>query len=411
MRVDRVGYLGWLRTPVRARSGRAPFWILVAVTATGTLAMHILVPVLPLVGADFGVSRGTIQLAITLYLFGIAGGQLLYGPVSDKFGRRPTLLVSLGLYVVASAVAGWAAGIGTLLIARVGQAVGGCGGLVLGRAIVRDGAGAGQAASRMALLTMVQSLAPGIGPAVGGFLGAWFGWRSIFVALVVFGVVTLGGVWLALPETAASRGIAGSGRMLGSYLALLRSRSFRGYMFGGAFTSTSFYAYLTASPFIFTQMLHRPATEVGLYYLVVMSGVPIGSFAVSRLAPLVRLTLLLRATSAIAVLGALLFFVAAASSMINLATVLLPMILFSIGVGASGPVAITTAISTDPQMIGAASGLYGFMQMANGALCTLAVGFFPANPALSAASVLLAGILLGQYFFLCATRTRSGAGG
>jgi DHA1 family bicyclomycin/chloramphenicol resistance-like MFS transporter len=89
-----------------------------------------------------------------------------------------------------------------LLIARVGQAVGGCGGLVLGRAIVRDSAAAGQAAPRMALLTMVQSLAPGVGPAVGGFLGAWFGWRSIFVALVVLGV-TLGGVWLALPETAA----------------------------------------------------------------------------------------------------------------------------------------------------------------------------------------------------------------
>src|SRR5208282_6109061 len=231
MRVDRVGYLGWLRTPARARSGHAPFWILVTVTATGTLAMHILVPVLPLVAADFGVSRGTIQLAITLYLFGIAGGQLLYGPVSDKFGRRPTLLISLGLYVAASAVAGWAAGIGTLLIARVGQAVGGCGGLVLGRAIVRDSAAAGQAASRMAMLTMVQSLAPGLGPAVGGFLGAWFGWRSIFVALVALGLLTLGGVWLALPETAASRGIAGSGRMLGSYLALLRSRSFRGYMF------------------------------------------------------------------------------------------------------------------------------------------------------------------------------------
>jgi len=283
---------------------------------------------LPLVAADFG-SRSTIQLAVTLYLFSVAGGQLLHGPVSDKFGRRSTLLVSLGLYVAATAVAGWAAGITTLLIARIGQAVGGCGGLVLGRAIVRDSAAAGQAASRMALLTMVQSLAPGIGPAVGGFLGAWFGWRSIFAALVVLGVVTFGGVWLALPETAASRGIAGSGRMPGSYLALLRSRSFRGYMFGGAFTSTSFYASLTASPFIFTQMLHRPATKVGLYYLVVMSGVPIGSFAVSRLAPRVRLTLLLRVTSAIAVLGALLFFVAAASGMLNLATVLLPMILFS----------------------------------------------------------------------------------
>jgi MFS family permease len=89
MRVDRVGYLGWLRTPARARSGRAPFWILVAVTATGTLAMHILVPALPLVAADFGVSRGTIQLAITLYLFGISGGQLLYGrsPTSSGGGR------------------------------------------------------------------------------------------------------------------------------------------------------------------------------------------------------------------------------------------------------------------------------------------------------------------------------------
>jgi DHA1 family bicyclomycin/chloramphenicol resistance-like MFS transporter len=81
--------------------------------------------------------------------------------------------------------------------------------------------------------------------------------------LVGLGVVTLGGVWLALPQTATSRGIAGSGRMLGSYLSLLRSRSFRGYMFGGAFTSTSFYAYLTASPFIFTQMLHRRRPRSG----------------------------------------------------------------------------------------------------------------------------------------------------
>ena len=125
-------------------------------------------------------------------------------------------------------------------------------------------------------------LAPGIGPAVGGFLGAWFGWRSIFVALVALGVVTLGGV-------------------------------------------------------------------------------PAGSFASSRLASRVR------ATSAIAMLGAALFFGAAVSAVLSLATVLLPMMLFSVGVGASEPVAITSAISTDPKMIGAASGLYGFMQVANGA--------------------------------------------
>jgi MFS transporter, DHA1 family, multidrug resistance protein len=406
----RVDYIRWLTTPILAGRGRAPFWLLVAVTASGTLAMHILVPVLPLAAEDVAVSPGKIQLAITLYLFGVAGGQLLYGPTSDKFGRRPTLLVALILYVAAGAVAGWATTIATLVIARVVQAIGGCGGLVLGRAIVRDSAASGEAASRMALLTMVQSLAPGAGPAVGGFLGAWFGWRSIFVLLVGLGIVTLGGVWLALPETAASRRASRSGRMLRSYVRLLRSPVFCGYMFGGAFTSTSFYAYLTASPFIFTQMLYRPATEVGLYYLAVLGGVPIGSFASSRLAPRVRLISLLRATSGIAVLGAALFFLVSATGMLSVPSVLGSMIVFSIGVGASAPIAMTGAISTDLQMIGAASGLYGFVQMANGALCTLAIGFFPGHPALTAASVLLAGLVLGQCCFLLATRSRPAVG-
>jgi DHA1 family bicyclomycin/chloramphenicol resistance-like MFS transporter len=164
----------------------------------------------------------------------------------------------------------------------------------------------------------------------------------------------LGGVVLALPETAASRG---SGRMLRGYPQLLRSRTFCGYLFGGAFTSTTFFGYLTASPFIFTDMLHRPATEIGLYYLVVLAGVPIGSFGSSRLARQVPSVLLLRATSAIALTGAALFFAAEATGSLTVVTVLGPMILFSVGVGAASPVAITAAISTDPQLIGAASGL------------------------------------------------------
>jgi len=137
--------------------------------------MHILIPVLPLVAQELVVSPGKIQLTITLYLFGIAGGQLLYGPVSDKSGRRSTLLATPALFVGAGAVAGWATSIATLVSVRIVQAVGGCGGLVLDRAIVRDSSASGEAASRMALLTIVQSLAPGIGPAVGGLLGAWPG--------------------------------------------------------------------------------------------------------------------------------------------------------------------------------------------------------------------------------------------
>jgi len=156
--------------------------------------------------------------------------------------------------------------------------------------------------------------------------------------------------------------------------------------------------------------LHRPAAEIGLYYLAVIGGVPMGSFMSNRLAPRVRLTSLLRATSGIAVLGAVLFFVVSATGMLSVASVLGTMITLSIGVGASAPIAITGAISTDPQTIRAAAGLYGFVQMANGALCTLAVGFFPGNPALTAASVLLVSLLLGQCSFLLATRSRPVAG-
>jgi DHA1 family bicyclomycin/chloramphenicol resistance-like MFS transporter len=391
-----------LTEPVFPRS-RAPFWLLVAITASGTLAMHILVPSLPLAAVDLGVSAGSIQLAITLYLVGVAFGQLLYGPASDMFGRRPVLLVALSAYVIASIVAGLAPNLPVLLAARVVQAVGGCGGLVLGRAIVRDGAEHGQAASQMALLTMTQSLAPGIGPAIGGYLGAWFGWRSIFAALTGLGGATLAATVLTLPETAASRGAAPV-RMLTSYARLLRASNFRGFMLGGAFTSTSIYAYLAASPFIFTQMLHRPAEEVGVYYLAIMAGVPVGSFIASRLARRVRLGLLLRATNALSMLGAAILFAITISGHLSVPGILLPMMLYSIGIGATSPIALASAIGTQPQMIGAASGLYGFTQMSFGALCTLAVGVWPGEQALTAAGVLLAATVAGQLAFIAATR-------
>lgn len=395
----------WLTEPLLPNRTRAPFWLLVAVTASGTLAMHILVPALPLAAQELRVSPGAIQLAITLYLFGVAGGQLLYGPLSDRFGRRPALLIALFAYVGASIAAGLAPTLGVLVTARVIQALGGCGGLVLGRAVVRDSAPPGQAASRMAMLTMVQSLAPGIGPAMGGYLGAWFGWRAIFAALASLGAVTLAAALTKLPETAASRGVHAE-RMVHSYVRLLGSRVFRGYMIGGAFTSTSFYAYLSASPFIFTRLLHRPPEEVGLYYLVVMAGVPIGSFAASRLARPARLALLLRVANGVTIAGAALFFALTLTGQLSVAAILAAMAVYSVGVGAVSPVALASAIGTHPHIIGAASGLYGFTQMAFGALCTVAVSIFSGSPALAASAVLLAATTLAQLAFRDAARQR-----
>ncbi len=394
--------MSWLTAPILSRT-RAPFWLLVAVTASGTMAMHILVPVLPLAARDLRVSAGAIQLTITLYLFGVAGGQLLYGPISDRLGRRPMLLAALFLYVVAGVVAAVAPTLPVLIAARVMQAIGGCGGLVLGRAVVRDSSEHGQAASRMALLTMTQSLAPGLAPALGGYLGAWFGWRSIFVLLVAIGVFTLIAALLSLPETAASRGTS-QARMLPSYARLLRLPAFRNLMLGGAFTSTSIYAYLAASPFIFTEMLHRPAEEAGLFYLAVMAGVPLGSFGASRLARRRSLSAILRISSAIAVAGAAALFIVTVTGYLSVSAILVTMVIYSVGIGATSPIALTAALSVAPQMIGAGSGLYGFTQMAFGAVCTLLVSMLPGSPAFAAAAILLAATVVGRFALVSAAR-------
>ncbi len=208
--------------PRLRRGPRAPFALLVALTASGTLGMHMIIPALPATAAALGVGAGVIQLAITLYLVGLAIGQLGYGPVSDRFGRRPVLLVGLSLYTVAGFAAAAAPNAAVLIVARVLQSLGGCSGLVLGRAIVRDAASADRAAGQLALLTLVMSAVPAIAPVIGGYATAYFGWRASFGLLAAFGGVALLLTWLFLPETLGPRdGGRGAATMFYSYVRLL----------------------------------------------------------------------------------------------------------------------------------------------------------------------------------------------
>src|SRR3954466_9575961 len=188
--------------PFRAH-GRAPFSLLVAMTACGTLGMHVIIPELPAMATDLGMSISAAQLTITLYLIGLAVGQLVYGPISDRFGRRPVVLVGLLMFTVASMVTVLAPSATILIGARIMQSIGGCAGLVLGRAAVRDGATSDKAAAQLALLTLVMLLVPAIAPAVGGFITAWYGWHASFVLLSLIGALTLLACLLRLPETRA----------------------------------------------------------------------------------------------------------------------------------------------------------------------------------------------------------------
>lgn len=384
-----------LTTPPLRGSTRAPFPLLVAMTACGTLGMHVIIPALPATARALDMSVGTAQLTITLYLIGLAVGQLLYGPVSDRFGRRPVVLVGLALFTAASVLTSVAPNAATLIGARILQSIGGCAGLVLGRAAVRDGAAADKAAGQLALLTLVMSLVPAIAPAIGGYITASMGWRASYVLLAAIGGLTLLACVLRLPETRAPDGGAGRSLVMG-YVRLLRSRRFCGYAIGGACSTTAFYGFMSASPFIFEIQLHQSTQRMGLYYLFLMGGVALGSLAANRLAGRLRVPVALRIANGVGVLGAALFVLADVTDTLSVATIVAPVTLFMVGAGMASPFALAGSVSVNPQSIGAASGMYGFVQMAYGMLCTVVAETWHPGAVYPVAMILLGSALLGQ---------------
>ena len=387
-----------LRAPLLASAG-PPLWLIFTFVICGTLSLHIFVPALPAAARDLGVSSATIQWTLTVYVLGLAVGQLIYGPISDRFGRRPVLMAGLVLYALGSTIAGLAPGALTLIAARVVQALGGCSGLVLGRAVIRDVSAPREAAARLAWLNMFMSMAPAMASIAGGLLAAYVSWRAIFALLAAIGVLTLLAAIATLPETNPAVGRSTGAGLLRVNLRLLGMPAFRVYALAGACATTSFYAFLAAAPFIFTDMLHRDQAEIGFYFMPPMLGYSLGSLLANRLVGRLGLDRLLHIGFSIATLGAALFFLVVATGHLSVVAVMASMLLFTAGGGIASPLALSGAIGVLPGAIGAASGLYGFCQMGFGAFCTFAVGLFGANPAITAASVMLAAALVSQVVF------------
>lgn len=391
-----------------ARPKTAPLWLLALVTLSGTLGMHIFVPALPSAATDLGASIGEMQLTVSLYILGLAVGQLVYGPLSDRFGRRPTLMFGLVLYTASGLAAAFAPHVDSLIAARLFQALGGCAGMVLGRAIVRDTSAPEASARRMALLSLIVSVGPGAAPIIGSALAATLGWRSIFYVLFVLGIVNFICSWRFLPETGQAGSHTNAATLLRNYGQLLRSRAFLGYAIGGGCSTTSGYAFIASAPFIFVNQLHRPAHEVGLYLAILIAGGSLGVGLASRLVGRISIQSLLIRANAASVLGAFVFLGVVLSGHLSVVWTVIPLFIFMFGSGMGGPASITLAIGVNTRVIGSASGLYGFTQMFIGAVCTALVGLGH-NPALAAATILAVTGAMGQLSFWVAMRSRQGS--
>ncbi|HVC56816.1 MAG TPA: multidrug effflux MFS transporter [Stellaceae bacterium] len=387
--------------------------LLAAVTAIGFAALHIVVPVLPVLATAFDTGAAPVQLVLTLYFAGIAAGQLVYGPVSDRFGRRPVLIAGLVMFLAGTLLCGLAWSLVALICGRVIEAVGACAGIVLGRAIIRDVYEREMAARGIALVMMAMTLAPAVSPAIGAYLAQWIGWRSIFGFLAGLGAIVLVLTVRRLGETNTAPARLDVAGMLLSYGALLRSPAFLGFALCSACTSASWFTFCASAPFVLSQLMHRPPSTYGLMILLPMAAYMLGNAVAARLAMRVGsmpLFVIGLAVSFVSGIVMALWCLVAPSPWALFA----PIALSSIGNGMSQPPAMAAGLSVHPRSAGAASGLIGCLQMAVSSLGSFLVGVLPHDSTLPMVSLVGAFMALAMVFGIPAVRlppARRGATG
>ncbi len=364
---------------VAMRSDSLPVAVLLtALVAFGAISTDLYLPSLPAIGRAFGSDTAEVQLTLSVFLAGFALSQVVYGPLSDRYGRRPVLIVGLGLYVAASLACMAAPGIELLIAARFLQSIGACAGVVLGRAVVRDVYGRERAAKALSYMSMAMALAPALGPILGGYLQIWFGWRANFLVLATFGAGSLLGVLLLLPETSPQRDPAATSlaQMLRNYLLLAKDPVYLGYVLVTAFAYSGIFAFISGSSFVLIEVLGLSPDLYGLCFAAVVVGYMIGTFASGRLSSVLGLDRLMLAGALIGFTGGALALGLALSDVLDVTAIVAPVFLFMIGAGLMLPNAIAGAIAPYPMMAGTASAFLGVVQMGVAAIVGIAVGHF-----------------------------------
>ena len=356
-----------------ARLGRVAI-LLTAVVGLGALSIDMFLPSLPALAAFYRTDAATAQLTVTLFLAGLAPAQLVWGPLSDRFGRRHILLSGLGL----------------LIVARVIQAFGAGCGQVIARAIVRDVYPRDQAARVLGLMGTAQALNPILAPVLGGFVHVAFGWRAVFFVLAGFGTLFALAAAAVAPETNVQPDVTAlhPARFAENVGTLLMDRSYLGYVAVVTFMFSGQFAFISGSSFVLISGLGVSPDVYGICFGAVAVGIMTGSFLTSRLTrrvggdPLIMVGTGLGATAGV-VMAAL-----AWGGARSVAAVIVPMFFFAFGLGLSNPNAVAGAVGPYPRMAGLAAAVLGVIQMTGSALYGIGVGHVSDGTAVSMATAI-----------------------
>jgi DHA1 family bicyclomycin/chloramphenicol resistance-like MFS transporter len=366
--------------------------VLGALTAFGPLSIDMYLPALPALADSFGASPGRVQLTLSAFFLGFGAGQLVYGPLADRWGRRPPLLAGIGLYIGASALCALSTSVAWLIALRLVQGLGACAGPLITRAVVRDLYERDRAARMLSLMMLVMGAAPLLAPLLGGQLLRAFGWRSIFAALAVFGVLCFLTAGLFLRETLgeARRSRAGVPAMVARYGALLADRAYLGYTVSSGAAYAGMFAYFAGSPFVFIRLHGVAAEHYGFLFALNVIGLMACAAVNSRLVPRHGAARLLRhGVAAVALAGGCLL-LAAATGWGGLAGLVIPLLVFIASLSFVGANALASALVAFPHMAGTASALAGTIQFGFGAASGAAVSVLHDGTALPMAAVIAA---------------------
>jgi DHA1 family bicyclomycin/chloramphenicol resistance-like MFS transporter len=356
------------------RGARTPPHILtlVALVGTSTLAMNLFLPSLPAMAEYFATDYGLVQLSVGLFLGVNALLQLVVGPLSDRYGRRPVILGGIVLFLLATLGCLWAETIEVFLAFRMAQAAIVVA-MVLGRAVVRDLYPQDQAASMLGYVTMGMSVVPMVGPALGGVLEGWFGWHSNFWALFAAGAALLALTWRDLGETAPRTG--GTFRdQVRQYPELLTSRRFWGYCAASAFASGAFFAYLGGAPFVGAVVFGMDPATLGLFFGAPAVGYMIGNGLSGRYSADAGIDRMIAIGAAVQAGGLAILLMLTLAGLTSEWVFFGFMSFLGLGNGMVIPNATAGMLSVRPHLAGTASGLGGAMMIGGGALLSAVAG-------------------------------------
>lgn len=356
--------------------------ILASLTAYAPLSIDMYLPAFPRIAETFGVEVTAVEVSLATFFIGLAFGQLLYGSITDRFGRKRPLYVGLVIYFVTSLLCAVAQSVESLIVLRFFQALGACGGIVIARASVRDMFDHSESARVFSLLLLVMGVAPILAPLFGGYVTLWLGWRAIFIVVALCSAVSLFAVYRYLPETREPDPSVRISRTASIYTDILKNRRFLAFTLAGGFAQAGLFAYITGSPFVFIELFGVPSQNYGWIFgsnaigLIFMSQV--NARLVQRFDPTTILRFALVMTAVFSV-----FLVAVGLLGFGFWGVVVSVFLYVASLGMIFPNSNAGALAAEADRAGSASALLGSLQYAIAAISSTVVSHYNNGSAVS----------------------------